>query len=108
MFIRSDTHFKSEFDLNYNNYGYTIDDNGQWAAEFFDYNSALSLAEEFNSEGLYGQNTPSTWFLFALLSYGYSIQDLKDIAAKDLPWRQYARDKKRLFELYKNLINNLK
>jgi radical SAM superfamily enzyme YgiQ (UPF0313 family) len=108
LFIRSDTHFKSEFDLNYNNYGYTIDDNGQWAAEFFDYNSALSLAEEFNSEGLYGQNTPSTWFLFALLSYGYSIQDLKDIAAKDLPWRQYARDKKRLFELYKNLINNLK
>lgn len=108
LFIRSDTHFKSEFDLNFNNYGYTIDDNGQWTAEFFNYNSALSLAEEFNSQGLYGENTPSTWFLFALLSYGYSIQDLKDIAAKDLPWRQYARDKKRLFELYKNLINNLK
>ena len=108
LFIRSDTHFKSEFDVNFSNYGYKLDNNENWSAEFFNYSKALALAEEFNSQGLYGQNTPSTWFLFALLSYGYSIQDLKDIAAKDLPWRQYARDKKRLFEVYKNLINDLK
>ena len=108
LFIRSDTHFKSEFDLNFQEYGYNIDSDSHWSNEFFTYQSALSLAEEFNSRGLYGQNTPSTWFLFALLSYGYSIEDLKHIAAKDLPWRQYARDKKRLFEIYKGLINSLK
>jgi radical SAM superfamily enzyme YgiQ (UPF0313 family) len=107
LFIRSDTHYKSEFDINYTQYGYSIDSEGQWRNNNFTYSTALELAEEFNSQGLYGTNTSSTWFLFALLSYGYKIEDLKNIAAKDLPWKQYARDKKRLFKLYRDMIFNL-
>jgi tRNA A37 methylthiotransferase MiaB len=107
LFIRSDTHYKSEFDINFAQYGYTIDSDGHWYNDNFTYSKALELAEEFNAHGLYGKNTPSTWFLFALLSYGYDIKDLKNIPASDLPWRQYARDKKRLFEIYKTMIFNL-
>jgi radical SAM superfamily enzyme YgiQ (UPF0313 family) len=107
LFIRSDTHYKSEFDINFSQYGYKIDQNEEWYNDNFKYAEALALAEEYNQTGMYHNKFPSTWFLFSLLSYGYTINELKNIASKDLPWRQYTRDKKRLVEQYKKLLFNL-
>jgi radical SAM superfamily enzyme YgiQ (UPF0313 family) len=104
LFIKKNSHFKSEFDVNYHKYGYTLDDEDGWKNDLMNYKRALEIAEEFNNRGLYNENTPSSWLLFSLLSYGYSINDLKDQQLQDVHWPSIALKKFKLFKQYKEKL----
>lgn len=104
LFIKTKSHYQSEFDSNYKKYGYQLDTNGNWYTDIMNYQEALELAEEFNSTGLYNENTPSSWLLFGLLSYGFNIQEIKDTRIKDLHWPSILLKKFKLFKQYKELL----
>lgn len=107
LFINPESFYKSEFDVSYADFGYKLDINGKWSNEFLDYDKALLLAEEFNNQSLYKEKYPSSWFLFSLLSYGYTIDELKNIKIKDLPWYSMARKKITMINLYKKKLFRL-
>jgi radical SAM superfamily enzyme YgiQ (UPF0313 family) len=104
LFIKTQGHFKSEFDLNYENYGYKLDQHNEWYSDTMNYQQALELAEEFNNIGLYNENTPSSWLLFGLLSYGFTIPELKDKKIEDLHWPSIILKKIKLFRQYKDKL----
>lgn len=104
LFIKTKSHYKSEFDTNYKNYGYKLDSQGNWYTDIMTYQQALSLAEEFNNIGLYNENTPSSWLLFGLLSYGFNISELKDTKIQDLHWPSILLKKFKLFKQYKESL----
>ena len=101
LFIKTKSHFKSEFDLNYEKYGYKLDSEGNWYNDIMTYNDALTIAEDFNKKGLYEDNTPSSWFLFGLLSYGYSINELKNQKLQDLNLPVLLFQRLKMFRKYK-------
>lgn len=104
LFIKSKSYYQSEFDSNYQEYGYSLDEQGNWISDIMTYKQALDLAEEFNSYGLYTENTPSSWLLFGLLSYGFSIKEIKDLKIKDLHWPSILLKKFKLFKSYKEKL----
>lgn len=104
LFIKADSFFKSEFDINFLEYGYKLDEKGNWYNQNMDYHTALALAEQFNQTGFYTDKFPSSWFLFTLLSYGYTIAELKDIPIKNLSWFSLTRKKLGLVKLYKKKL----
>jgi radical SAM superfamily enzyme YgiQ (UPF0313 family) len=104
LFIKTKSHYKSEFDVNYKNYGYQLDSDGNWYTDIMNYQQALELAEEFNSVGLYNENTPSSWLLFGLLSYGFNIEELKDTKIQELHWPSILLKKFNLFRQYKKIL----
>jgi radical SAM superfamily enzyme YgiQ (UPF0313 family) len=101
LYIGKDSHYKSEFDANYEKYGYKLDQDGNWYTEDMNYFNALTLTESFNSEGLYSENTSSTWFLFGLLSYGFTIEELRNKKLKDMHWPSVLLKKYNCFKQYK-------
>jgi radical SAM superfamily enzyme YgiQ (UPF0313 family) len=104
LYIGKHSYYKSEFDKNYDQYGYRLDQDDNWFTEDMNYHQALELSESFNSEGLYNDNTPSTWFLFALLSYGFTIDELKNTKLKDLHWPRILMRKYANFMKYKKKL----
>lgn len=104
LFIKQSSHYKSEFDLNYKDYGYKMDDEGNWYSETMSYKQALLLAEEFNEIALYNENVPSSWLLFGLLSYGFNISELRNKKIKDIHWPSILLKKFNLFRKYKELL----
>ena len=106
LFIKTNSHYKSEFDTNYLEYGYKLDENGLWSNDNMDFNTALELSERFNSEGLYSDKNPSTWYLFGLLNYGLSIDELKDTPVHKISKFSMARKHQRLIAEYKKLLND--
>jgi hypothetical protein len=105
LFIKFNGHFKSEFDINFLEYGYTLGDDDKWINQHMDYHSALALAEEFNSNGL--QETPNAWFLFSLLNYGDSIEELKDITIENLPKLKFGKKHRQMILDYKQKLREL-
>jgi len=105
--ISKGTYYQSEFDINFKDFGYEIDENGFWYNGSMNYVEAKELAEEFNNFGFYGKKPPSTWFLFCLLSHGYTIEQVKEIPNRDLPWKKFLLQKHRMFKKYHNLLKEL-
>jgi radical SAM superfamily enzyme YgiQ (UPF0313 family) len=101
LFIKHKSYYQSEFDSNYEKYGYNIDIDGNWFTEEMNYQQALDLAEQYNNSGLYNENTPSSWLLFGLLSYGFNIKEIKDTKIKNLHWPSILLKKFKLFKSYK-------
>jgi len=104
LFIKAKSHYKSEFDSNYEKYGYQLDSEGNWYTDIMTYQQALEVAEEFNGIGLYNENTPSSWLLFSLLSYGFTINEIKDTKIQELHWPSILLKKFKLFKQYKDLV----
>lgn len=104
LYIGKDSHYKSDFDKNYEKYGYVLDSSGDWYTDTMSYKDALDLSEAFNSEGLYNENTPSTWLLFGLLSYGFTVEELKNQKLKDIHWPRMLMRKYTLFRQYKEQL----
>lgn len=104
LFIKQSSHYKSEFDSNYKDYGYKLDKDGNWFTDTMTYSEALKLAEEFNEIALYNENVPSSWLLFGLLSYGFNIEELKANKIKDIHWPSILLKKFKLFRQYKEQL----
>lgn len=105
--INQTAYYKSDFDIDFKNYGYNLDIDGNWYSDIMDYKEACDISKELNEKGLYGEKSPSSWFLFALLSYGYNINDFRNTATKDLPIKTFYRQKHKLFRQYVDLLKGL-
>jgi hypothetical protein len=105
--INQTAYYKSDFDIDFKNYGYRIDEDGDWYSDIMSYKEACDIAHDLNNRGLYGEKPPASWFLFALLSHGYDINDFKNTAAKDLPIKLFYIQKKKLFRQYVECLKKL-
>lgn len=78
LFIRSNARYKSDIDENYQKYGYTITENGDyWTNEYTNFNEVLKLSMQFNKAH---NATLHSWFLFAFASLGIrTISELQQI-----------------------------
>lgn len=104
LFIKTSSYYKSEFDANYENYGYKLDDEGNWSSNIMNYSQASELAKEFNQIGMYNETAPSGWLLFAMLSYGLGINELTQTKIKNIHWPEMLIRKYSLFKKYKELL----
>jgi radical SAM superfamily enzyme YgiQ (UPF0313 family) len=107
LFIKADSHYKSEFDTDYADYGYTLIEDGNWISDQMTFAQALELSDKFNHDGIYSVKPPSSWYIFGLLSYGYTIQQLKDMAVKDLPTFSISKKHLGMIKSYKKLLNEV-
>lgn len=104
--ITTEGHYKSEFDTNWSKWGYTLDNEGNWTSSTLDTDRAYALSKEFNDQGYYGANSPGSWLLFSLLSYGYTLEELKTWRNDSFPWKTLVRKKLRMVREYKKLLFN--
>jgi hypothetical protein len=104
---------KSEFDLNYNKWGYEIKDNNaffaKWKNQYMNYNEAVDLSGKFNSQTLKQKQLKiiigsfGHWHVSDLIGSGYSIEQIinDEIAIEDYA-RLLEKDRKHIEE-YKKL-----
>lgn len=108
LIINDKKYYKSEFTIKYKELGYTLDrDTGYWENEHFNYHTASSIAERFNSELSKKENYPTAWFMMALLNHGYSIEDLLNTPIKQLSFTKIMRAKHRNISQYKKKLLEL-
>jgi hypothetical protein len=77
---RTDTGSRSEFTNNYKNYGYKIDENGQWQNDFMTSAEADVLCLELNNK-VKTVNRLSSWNLFDLKNCGIDIDNGRYISS---------------------------
>jgi len=65
---------RSEFTTNYKQYGYSIDENGQWKNSSFCQQRAEQVANELNKQ-LDDINTIASWRLFGLVNCGIPVKE---------------------------------
>jgi radical SAM superfamily enzyme YgiQ (UPF0313 family) len=106
LFIKTKSHYYSDFDLTYQNYGYTLTDDG-WISDIMTFQDATDIAEEFNRDGMYENSYISSWLLFSILSYGITIEELRNKKIKDVNWPSILLKKYGLFRKYKEKLFTL-
>ena len=100
-------YYKSEFDLNYQKYGYIVDpDTEFWTTEYFTFEEARSMAKSFNDELMRKHDSPSGWFLMSLLNNGYSYEEAVSLKMQDLNIKRILRAKLNNIENYKKMITH--
>lgn len=102
--IRPNARYRSDIDINYADYGYTIDQNGLWSNNIMTQVEARDIANRYNQYTIpnYG---PRSWALFALLSLGvYNRKELESIPMKDLPSQKLIAVQAEMFKEYKRKL----
>lgn len=90
---------KSEFELSYAKWGYTIDDNdrnfcSKWQNDYMDYDTAIKLAGELNLQTMNGNELKKAigsvahWHVSDLIASGLSLEE---IIKDDMTLEDYAR-----------------
>ena len=103
--LTSKTFYKSEFNTNYEKYGYTLDvETEYWENENFNYTEATEIAEKFNEELMRGNDYPSSWFLMTLLNHGYSLSDAATTRIKNLNYTKIFKNRQRNIKAYKDKL----
>lgn len=103
--LTSKTYYKSEFNTNYEKYGYRLDSTSDyWENDHFNYDEATLLAEQYNEELLRKDNYPSSWFLMTLLNHGYTLETAKATRMKDLSFMKIVRSRERNIKEYKHRL----
>ena len=106
--LTSKTFYKSEFNTNYKQYGYQLnEETGYWENQHFNYTEAIKLSEEFNEELMRSKDTPSSWFLMTLLNHGYTLEEATSIQVKDLNYSKILRNRERNLKAYKQRLLNI-
>lgn len=105
--INQTAYYKSEFDIDFKKYGYDLDQSDDWTSDTMNYTEACDIANDLNSKGLYGNKPPASWFLFSLLSHGYTIETFKNVPAKDLPIKKFYLEKRTKFKTYLEMLKKL-
>lgn len=100
-----DRTFPSEFDKDYEKYGYTLTNNGGWVNDVWDSRKAVDIAEYFHKIAYDSRKQKLGNFeLFGLMNYGHKRSEIKDIPIKDLNWGMF---KNNLSDYYINYVNTL-
>jgi hypothetical protein len=99
--------YKSEFDKNFEKYGYKLtekNNNWHWENDIMNADTALIIAEEYNKQSLPNQPVPS-FFLFPLLSTGlFNRKELASINGKDIPKLLIAEKTQTMIAEYKKRL----
>jgi hypothetical protein len=100
--------YKSEFDKNFERYGYQLTEKKKhvwsWKNDIMDSDQALKIAEEYNQQVLPNQPIPS-FFIFSLLSTGlFDRKQLSNIKGKDLPREEMDAKKLEMIAEYKKRL----
>jgi radical SAM superfamily enzyme YgiQ (UPF0313 family) len=102
LFIRRDARYKSEIDLNYEKYGYKIDQLNHWTNTYTNFSEAVKIAAEFQAKT---NNTRSTWPLFAMASLNHwSLEDLIKTRIKDINMSSVVEVRDRFVNSYKQML----
>ncbi len=105
--------WSSEFSRDYEKWGYVVEPEEEddwmgmkWSTEFMDRNKAVEMAQYYIDQvqasdrmGITGQVS------FALLNYGYTLEELADMRYNQIPWADIERVKK--VEFVNNYKQNL-
>jgi radical SAM superfamily enzyme YgiQ (UPF0313 family) len=103
--LNNKSYYKSEFDSNYEKYGYKLDlETGYWENENFNFNEAVKIAEMYNEELMRKENVPSSWFLMTLLNHGYTLEEAIKIKIKDLSYIRIFKNRERRIKEYKSKL----
>jgi radical SAM superfamily enzyme YgiQ (UPF0313 family) len=106
--LTNKTFYKSEFNSNYEKYGYTFDkETGYWENENFNYHDATKIAEQYNDELMRKENIPSSWFLMTLLNHGYTLKEAANLKVKDLSYMKIFKNRERRLREYKDRLLKL-
>jgi hypothetical protein len=99
--------YKSEFDKNFEKYGYKLterNNNWHWGNDIMNADIALMIAEEYNKQSLPNQPVPS-FLLFPLLSTGlFNRKELAAINGKDIPKLLIAEKTQTMIAEYKKRL----
>lgn len=118
LLLKEDSHFQSEFDINFEKYGYVkykeqdpnIEHVAQivdmWSNEYMDSTTAEKLSAKFNTERFEdpGNNKLGAFPFFAMLNHGYPIEELRNMYYKDFTPMSILRKKVKLFKIYKEKL----
>lgn len=100
--------FKSEFDTNYQSYGYEFNPKtGFWSNEFMNSDKAYELSSRYNNELMKYNDTPSGWFLMSLLNNGYNLEEAKRLKVSELSLKRMLRSRLNKISQYKKLLKDL-
>ena len=95
--------YKSEFELNYKDYGYDLDENGRWSNSVMNQDIAENIATEINNRNAFSNNTVAGTFLFALLNH-FDYDYLKGRPASDISNKKLIVTRRKLIKRYKDLL----
>jgi radical SAM superfamily enzyme YgiQ (UPF0313 family) len=95
--------YQSEFQKNYQKYGYKLDTDNFWHNENFNELQAEKLASIINNEYSYRKNKPGGWFLMALLNH-FLKGKVENISIEEVSTKEILRTKKKRFQEYKKLL----
>jgi radical SAM superfamily enzyme len=82
LFIDPNRTYKSDIDVNYEKYGYKLEDNLSWTTEYMTMDEAVQISARFTSDP--SQHKISAWNMFALLTLGVSADELYHLTYSDL------------------------
>jgi radical SAM superfamily enzyme YgiQ (UPF0313 family) len=100
----SNSIYKSDLEMNYAKYGYTLDKNNKWFNDNFSEDEAIELTNQINSNIVFKNSKPSSWFFMSLLNHGYDIEELKNTRTDELNWFKIKKEKYFRIKEYKDLL----
>lgn len=106
--ISVDARYKSDIAINYEKYGYVIEDKERrtWRNEIMTSSDAKAASDRYNSYSL-PNNCFSSWVLFAMLSYQLdSIESLQKTKFNEVNVNNYAQRHMSMIAQYKQLLKN--
>jgi radical SAM superfamily enzyme YgiQ (UPF0313 family) len=91
--------YKSDIDINYKSYGYTLHEDLSWDSPWMTFNKAKEIANMYVSDPR--EHKVSAWNMFAILSMGlHSADELYHMSYSDLDKEVYVKEMKEKFKLY--------
>lgn len=100
---RTDSGTVSEFNRNYQSYGYKLDDNNSWENDFMTQQQADEISKQFNNK-LMAYNKLSSWSLFDAVNCGIGLQHAKHLPATQINSKFFITN---ILTPYKNKLRGL-
>lgn len=104
--INRDAHdqFRSEFDLNAEQYGFRwvlLDGTPIWQTDYCDEKTAQEYEIQLRELGKNYQRLGS-WYLIEIGNYGYNLDLIRNILVTTIPWKEVSKKRKKFLEGYLN------
>jgi len=108
--LRNQTAWPSEFELNYQKYGYVDQDPTlplelDWSTTYMNRDQAIELDQKFNAAAQAGDRFHITGItIWELMNYGYTFEQLANTKSNQLDWHRITIQKKLYIQKYKNML----
>lgn len=99
LFINPNHVYKSEIDIHYSKFGYTLHEDNSWTSDYMSFDEAIKIQRTYTSDPR--THKVSAWNMFAIASMGlHSIDELYHLTYGDLDKQSYEGEMKNKFALY--------